>query len=383
MVGPMPKPTEVRRPMGPRVVVAVGCVVFCVTGGTQAMAQESPGWDTQAAAAYLDTRLDWWMDWPPAARDRGTFCVSCHTAVPYALARPALRVGAARPSPGTIEERLLRNVETRVKAWRDIEPFYSDQERQAPKTKESRGSEAILNALILANRDAHTGEMGDVTRQAFDNLWALQATSGPSSGAWPWLNFGLQPWEVPASQYYGAALAALAVGRAPGDYPATVAVQSELNALRSYLRRELPAQNLFNRLTVLWAAGGWPVLLDSQQRHAIVSDAFQRQRSDGGWGLASLGTFERRDGTPLADESDGYATGLVALAMRAAEVADDPRLEHGLGWLRRHQESDGSWSASSLNRAHDPQSNRGRFMRDAATAYAVLALTDDIHRNRR
>jgi len=48
-------------------------------------------WDQKAAAAYLDQRQSWWMEWPKAARDHDTFCVSCHTAVPYALSRPALR----------------------------------------------------------------------------------------------------------------------------------------------------------------------------------------------------------------------------------------------------------------------------------------------------
>ena len=48
----------------------------------------SPVWNLQKAAAYLDQRADWWMNWPRAARDHETFCISCHTAVPYALSRP-------------------------------------------------------------------------------------------------------------------------------------------------------------------------------------------------------------------------------------------------------------------------------------------------------
>ena len=42
--------------------------------------------------------------------------------------------------------------------------------------------------------------------------------------------------------------------------------------------------------------------------------------------------------------------------------------------LDRNQDADGSWHASSLNRQHDPASDRGRFLRDAATGCAVLAL---------
>jgi hypothetical protein len=37
-------------------------------------------WDPKTAAAYLDYRAGWWMEWTGSARDHDTFCISCHTA---------------------------------------------------------------------------------------------------------------------------------------------------------------------------------------------------------------------------------------------------------------------------------------------------------------
>ena len=102
-------------------------------------------------------------------------------------------------------------------------------------------------------------------------------------------------------------------------------------------------------------------------------------QADGGWSLSSLGPFERSDGTPVDAASDGYATGLVTVALQSSGVTSrayaGASLQRGLAWLRQHQGPDGSWPASSLNKARDPESDRGRFMRDVATSYAVLALT--------
>src|SRR6266481_7251800 len=64
----------------------------------------------RAAAAYLDNRLDWWVHWPNAARDHDTSCVSCHTALPYALARPALHRALEEHEAAIPERKLLANV---------------------------------------------------------------------------------------------------------------------------------------------------------------------------------------------------------------------------------------------------------------------------------
>src|SRR5438034_7079963 len=102
-------------------------------------------WDQKAAAAYLDQRAAWWMEWPKAARDHETFCLSCHTAVPYALSRPALRKALAETAPSANERRLLDNVTKRVRLWKEVAPFYSDADRGMYKTVESRGTESVLN----------------------------------------------------------------------------------------------------------------------------------------------------------------------------------------------------------------------------------------------
>src|ERR1700683_2679565 len=103
-----------------------------------------------AAAAYLDGRMNWWMAWPSAQRDHETFCVSCHTAAPYAMARPTLRtaLGEQGITPGGSQ--VPDNVTQRSPMWKEVEPFYPDATRGVPKTAESRGTESVFNALILS-----------------------------------------------------------------------------------------------------------------------------------------------------------------------------------------------------------------------------------------
>ncbi|MFI5245054.1 MAG: hypothetical protein ACHQQR_07500, partial [Gemmatimonadales bacterium] len=76
------------------------CAASATLLGAQAPPQRDPaGWSAPAAASYLDSRIAWWMTWSTSQRDHDTFCVSCHTALPYALGRPALRAALGEKGP--------------------------------------------------------------------------------------------------------------------------------------------------------------------------------------------------------------------------------------------------------------------------------------------
>jgi hypothetical protein len=336
----------------------------------------STTWSSKAAAAYLDQRMVWWMGWPVAARDHGTFCVSCHTVAPYAMARPALRAALGEPAPSATERQVVDNVTKRVRMWKEVEPIFSDEKRGAPKTVESRGTESILNAMILVSYDAPTGTLSPDARLALDNMWSEQLKTGDARGAWSWLQFHNSPWEGD-SQYYGAALAALAVGSAPGNYQAATEIQENMKLLREYLVRQRESQILIDRVMLLGASTKVPGLLTRAEQKAIMDEALSKQQADGGFSLSSfVGGWKRHDGTPLETKSDGYATGVVTLVLQQAGMKrDEAQLQHALSWLMRNQDkSEGRWLAYSLNKQHDLSSDTGRFMSDAATAYAVLAL---------
>jgi hypothetical protein len=336
---------------------------------------DAGAWDKAAAAKYLDDREVWWQDWPKAQKDHGTICISCHTTVPYAMARPALQAALHEASAAAPESALIASVEKRVGQWSEVVPFYSDANDGPGKTAESHATEAVMNAVILLSYDASQGSSRAITRTALDEAWALQLQTGDDAGGWIWQNFHLSPWESNESSYQGAAMLMLELLSTPSALIRSPDDTRHLELLKSYLRKHYAEQPLLNQLYVYWASAKAPKLLDPAQREDLLARVRKLQQADGGWKLASLDSVDRVDKSAQPAESDGYATALVALALEANTTNHkDELLRSALGWLNTHQGKDGRWQAASLNKQRDPESNIGKFMSDTATAYAVLAL---------
>jgi squalene-hopene/tetraprenyl-beta-curcumene cyclase len=330
----------------------------------------SSGWNPVAAAHYLDQRATWWESWPNSKRDHETVCVSCHTVLPYVLSRSKLGAALNERTIPEAQRSILQHVQKRVGIWSEVQPYYLDAKSGPGKSRESRSTESVLNALVLSVNSAAQKRLDPLTKTAFNAAWALQLKSGDHAGAWDWQVFHLAPWEASDSQFQGATFMALAVAWAPDRYRRDPSIQPNLRLLRSYLKREYAAQPLLNRMVLLWASAKLPDLLSKQQKRELIAEIIKRQQPDGGWALSTLGPWERSDHTSQDKESDGYATALATLALHRQSAS-----LQGRTWLETHQnKEDGSWRTLSVNKKRDLTTDVGKFMTDAATGYAVLAL---------
>src|SRR2546425_1519995 len=168
------------------ITVVVSALLMGLTAsvvGSQEAAAEHGGWDREGAAKYLDERMDaWFANAKKLRTGQGeTTCVSCRTVVPYALSRPVLRRAMHVSTRTPQEVRLLEGVARRVETYDAHQPFYDGSEG---KKTESRGTEAVLNALILSSADAERGrrEPSEPTRKALRRLWGTQRPDGAGGG---------------------------------------------------------------------------------------------------------------------------------------------------------------------------------------------------------
>jgi squalene-hopene/tetraprenyl-beta-curcumene cyclase len=189
------------------IVVALGC-----SGAGEE--RKLAAWKPDAAGRYLDERAKFWFG--------SAKCISCHTALPYALGRPALRKLTGVDLPSEQETKLLAQIRLRVANWTrlDTKDFGLYYDANDELKKQSWGTEAVFNAVILALDDCYQSKSSpsEATKQAFVNLWQTQVQTGENKGTWDWLDFNEAPWGNAEARYFGATLASIAVGTAPGYY---------------------------------------------------------------------------------------------------------------------------------------------------------------------
>ena len=336
-------------------------LLFTIAAVLTTTAAYAADWSPEAAARYLDGRQKEWFEWKPALSADGP-CVSCHTGMTYLLARPALRKALKEKDPTIYEKGLLDRLRANVGA----KPAGALQ-----------SVEAIFAAMFLTGEDVPAA-MSAHRQKAFDQLWALQNTEGKNQGVWRWYAANLDPWENPESVYYGASLGALALGSTPASYRNDAATRDRGAALTKYLASPPAPARLHDRLTTLWASSSLTSLLSDEARRSLVAEVFQKQSADGGWTLESLGPWMTHENAPVHQGSDAYATAYAAFALHKGGVSSsDARMKKAIAWLKSKQDpASGAWPAVSMNKQRPPDSMEGRFMQDAATAFASIVLVE-------
>ena len=296
-------------------------------------------WSSVKAAEYLDAvGVNW-------TRDQK--CVTCHTNMPYLMARPLLPHGDA--------------------GWKEVRKFLEDDVTSWSAGGKPKGDAyVVVTAAALAASDVRTGKLTPQTKSALDRMWTVQQ----KNGGWNWLKCDWPPLEH--DDYYGATLAAVAVGIAPEKYADTDKAKTGLAKLKAYFAAT-PAPDLHHKLMLLWASTKLDGMMSADEQKATIAAVKKLQHADGGWCLPSLGEYKRRDKDKTPNDtnadSDGYATGLVVFVLRQAGLsADDAAVKSGVTWLTANQRESGRWFTRSLN------NDKAHYITHAGTAFAVLAL---------
>ena len=335
-------------------------------------ASSAADWNARGAADYLDARQKAWLEWPAATNGGSGTCISCHTNLTYMLARPSLRRALGETAPSMWESPLRNAMLDRLQK---STPETFAPNRKGLNAQQALGTESVLAALLLADRDSRLDSLSPYTEAAFDRMWALDR-----GGTWTWFSTNLDPWEEPESAFYGSALAALAVGSAPG-YQSRPEIQDKVKELKSYLASHAASQPLHNRLAMLWASTRLEGLMTPAEQKGLIDEVLSRQQPDGGWTMESLGQWKTHPDAPSQAGSNAYATAMTAFVLERAGTSN-AAIHHALDWLRAHQNPEGYWDAPSMNKHYEPGSMPSLFMRDAATAFASMALAESEQRTR-
>lgn len=345
-------------------------------GSSSALPSMSAAARRVASLAAVDARVDDWIAHTPEVGNHVDCAMTCHTAMPAALAHGAL--GSDSAALGRLRGAIALRVAS-VDDWATATPFYGDE--GSAKARQSRATEAVLDAVSLAAMDRASGVVSDDTRRAIAHLWTMQRPDG----GFDWLDFGLEPFEAGESGI-GAALAARAVALRGIDREDR-STASHVAGLRAYLSAALrdPATIGFDRAFLMW---GIASLRGTEERARSVADddaarptpdelvrwyteIARAQAPDGGFSWSAVGVIGARG---RLEEGDPLPTAVAVLGLCDAV---DPRAidarEKGVAWLLRAQRADGGFASLSPNR--DTPFNH-LLASDAATGFAAVALVE-------
>jgi squalene-hopene/tetraprenyl-beta-curcumene cyclase len=288
-----------------------------------------------AAVRFLDTVA---LNWQTERK-----CFACHSDYAFLSTRPV--VSWKTPAHEQLRSKL-------------------EQLAENPRDVKYRVTEAVMVASTLAQNDAlTTGKLHPTTRKALDRMWTMQR----EDGGFDWMKYNQPPSEI--DDHYGVTMAAIGAGVAPRGYAETPAAAAGLDKIRAYFENNPPA-NLHHRAMMLLASLNVDGIMTEPDRRLVVEDLLALQKPDGGWGVVTMGNWERSDDKPRdMESSDGYGTGFAIYVLRQAGVpAEDPRIQKGIAWLKTHQRASGRWFTRSMWK------DGKHYITHAGTAYAILAL---------
>jgi squalene-hopene/tetraprenyl-beta-curcumene cyclase len=351
-------------------IITLFLLASCQTNKWTTKALRAPAQDEEQALRYMDKTTKNWLD---GVSSHGGKCMSCHTTLPYAMARPA---------HGQSEELLSMRtaIEERVKLFDEVgfegnvQPWYESFK------KSSYSNESVMNAITLVYMDKGvaqgTEELGGSTKTALKLMWERQVKDGEHMGGFDWLDqYGFAPFENKGSAHWGTAMVAVAIGEAPENYKNNPLIQENIANLRKYLQKNFDDMNLHHQLVVAWADKEIGGILSGEQVKEVTRKVLASQ-AEGGWSIHNLLNISGHSTVP-----DGYATGLVTNIMMKLGKGDDVKVKGGLSWIRNSQTvantgvlasgmpSCGSWFGMSPN-SH----KQSLFFTDLSTSYAMLAL---------
>ena len=272
-----------------------------------------------------------------------TACVSCHTGLSYALARPAPGRFTAGPEAGltAAEERRIAAVGLRVEHWADLDSprfglMYDSDDR---KKAESRGTEAVLNALLLARADAARGLALPLRRR--------ERHSGTSGRPRPRRErrglLGLA--EFRSRALGGEQLTPLRcrAGRDRRRLGTGYLEPLDEEGSRHAIAPRLPPPTV--RRGERFQSPLDPRSLDGPRRPAdgrrparsSTRSSPSSAKTEAGRRLSAASSASIAPSRP--EDSDGYATGLALhVLLRAGLPAVRPELARGFAWIRTHQQ---------------------------------------------